>query len=155
MLKRFLSLLLLWSVLCGSLAGYVLLPVYAQGERAGIYSCNLPQPSYGSLRAVGGKEVFGLDHNAAMVLWNTKGLSINYSRDRWEHYFTASLTAESVNGLKLRYAVYFATLKNNPRFLYVFVHRVSDKGIVYDYPCVSFTAERDYLENFITYLRSI
>lgn len=155
MFKKFLSLLLVWSLLCTMLISFMLIPAYAQGERAGIYSCNLPSPNYGMIRATGtAREVYGLDKPLALAIWNMKGIAAHYSRAEWSHYYSAQLTAISVNNLTLSYSVYFASLRDNPYFLYVFIHRIDDRGVIYDNPCSTFVIDRDYLDTILTALRS-
>lgn len=124
------------------------------GNRAGVYSCNLPQPSFGTIRNTNLREVYGLTADDALALWNTKGIEARYTRAEWSHYYISTFTAVSVNGFEMRYSVYFATLRDDRFLLYVMVYRISADGIIYDDPCVTFTTERNYLENILAYLRA-
>lgn len=155
MIKRFLSLMFVWSLLSTMLVGFILLPASAQGVRGGIYSCNLPPPEYGMIRAIGySREQYQLFRPMALAIWNMKGLETHYSRFEWDHYFSAQLTAVGVNGITLSYSVNVSTIRHNPYELYVFVHRIDDFGVIYDDPCSTFVIDRNYFENILTALRA-
>lgn len=154
-MRKFLALLTFWVLIAVVLIGSILLPASAMGNRAGVYSCNLPQPNFGTIRNTENfREVYGLTADMATALYNSQGIEARYARDHWSHYYVSTFTAVAVNGFEMRYSIFFARLRDERHMLYVMVYRVSSQGIIYDDPCVTFVMERNYLENFLAYLRA-